>query len=129
MEPRPSSPLLSNPHDYGHGFSLAQLVVNTPSRSPAITPPPPSQSTANPTRYMLAGMSNDSSGFDLPSLPGGHHPPSFRSSSPGNSTPLIDAKGVSTFISVPYLPSKFFNLRGGMIYSYRARQIAGSVWE
>lgn len=88
------------------------------SRSSSVNSHSPSiQSAANSTRYMLAGMNNNSSGLDPPTLPYGSRSGSYRSMSPKNDTPLMgggDTKGTS--LSVNYLPSKFSAniLAGGM---------------
>ncbi|KAI0696868.1 tetraspanin Tsp2 [Cerioporus squamosus] len=87
------------------------------SRSSSINSHSPSvQSAAASTRYMLAGMNNNSSGLDPPNIPYGSRASSFRSMSPKNDTPLMDAKGIPTSLSVNYLPSKFSShvLTGGM---------------
>ena len=115
-----SVPSSEHPHWQPHDAGLAAPVavpadVDSHSRSSSINSHSPSvQSNANSTRYMLAGMNNNSSGLDPPNIPYGSRASSFRSSSPGNSTPLIDAKGFPTFLSVNYLPSKFSDLGGGM---------------
>ncbi|RPD54484.1 tetraspanin Tsp2 [Lentinus tigrinus ALCF2SS1-7] len=86
------------------------------SRSSSINSHSPSvQSHAASTRYMLAGMNNNSSGLDPPNLPYSSSN-SFRSMSPKNDTPLMDSKGIPTSLSVNYLPSKFSShvLTGGM---------------
>lgn len=78
------------------------------SRSSSVNSHSPSiQSAANSTRYMLAGMHNNSSGLDPPSLPYGSRAGSYRSMSPKNDTPLMGADGKATSLSVNYLPSKF----------------------
>ena len=87
------------------------------SRSSSLNSHSPSiQSAANSTRYMLAGMNNNSSGLDPPTLPYGSRSGSYRSMSPKNDTPLMDNKGIPTSLSVNYLPSKFSShvLTGGM---------------
>ncbi|KAI1791987.1 tetraspanin Tsp2 [Ganoderma leucocontextum] len=77
------------------------------SRSSSLNSHSPSiQSAANSTRYMLAGMNNNSSGLDPPSLPYGSRADSYRSMSPRNDTPLM-GDGKATSLSVNYLPSKF----------------------
>ncbi|PIL31047.1 hypothetical protein GSI_05743 [Ganoderma sinense ZZ0214-1] len=83
------------------------------SRSSSVNSHSPSiQSAANSTRYMLAGMNNNSSGLDPPTLPYG----SYRSMSPKNDTPLMGGDGKGASLSVNYLPSKFSAniLSGGM---------------
>ncbi|KAI0674011.1 hypothetical protein C8Q78DRAFT_1068190 [Trametes maxima] len=90
------------------------------SRTSSVNSHSPSvQSAANSTRYMLAGMNNNSTGLDPPTVPFGSGASSFRSMSPKNDTPLMaDGKGASvpTSLSVNYLPSKFSStmLAGGM---------------
>ena len=99
---RPPQP----PYDTDDASHSRSSSVN--SHSPSI------QSAANSTRYMLAGMNNNSSGLDPPTLPYGSRSSSFRSMSPKNDTPLMDGKATS--LSVNYLPSKFSSniLSGGM---------------
>ena len=109
----PSSDPFSSPHDARLGAPANPN--DSHSRSSSVNSHSPSvQSAANSTRYMLSGMNNNSTGLDPPNLPYGSRASSFRSSSPGNSTPLIDAKGLPTSLSVNYLPSKFSDLGGGM---------------
>ena len=92
---RPPQP----PYDTDDASHSRSSSVN--SHSPSI------QSAANSTRYMLAGMNNNSAGLDPPTLPYGSRASSFRSMSPKNDTPLMDNKGIPTSLSVNYLPSKF----------------------
>ena len=115
MGPSPPSPDALLPPHAGYGYDGAH---DSHSRSSSINSHSPSvQSSAASTRYMLAGMNNNSSGLDPPNLPYGSRASSFRSMSPKNDTPLMDSKGgIPTSLSVNYLPSKFSNtvLAGGM---------------
>lgn len=85
-------------------------VTDSHSRSSSVNSHSPSvQSNAASTRYMLAGMSNNSSGgLDPPAVP---YNSSFRSMSPKTDTPLMDSKLPSS-LSVNYIPSKFSSLSG-----------------
>ena len=84
--------------------------VDSHSRSSSVNSHSPSvQSNAASTRYMLAGMNNNSGGgLDPPHAP---YASSFRSMSPKTDTPLMDSKLPSS-LSVNYIPSKFSSLRG-----------------
>ncbi|KAI0779041.1 hypothetical protein BD413DRAFT_124799 [Trametes elegans] len=91
------------------------------SRSSSINSHSPSvQSAANSTRYMLAGMNNNSStgGLDPPNVPFGSRTNTSRSTSSKNELPHTpDSKSdIPTSLSVNYLPSKFSNhvLANGM---------------
>ena len=113
MNPPPSSsePLF-DPHDVG--LIAPPAPGDRHSRSSSVNSQSPSvQSAANSTRYMLAGMNNNSSGLDPPTLPYGSRAGSFRSASPSTNTPLMDTKSLSTSLSVNYLPTKFSELGGG----------------
>ncbi|RDX44250.1 hypothetical protein OH76DRAFT_1359835 [Lentinus brumalis] len=114
MGPSPPSPDALLPPHAGYGNDG---VYDSHSRSSSINSHSPSvQSAAASTRYMLAGMNNNSSGLDPPNIPYGSRASSFRSMSPKNDTPLMDSKGMPTSLSVNYLPSKFSShvLTGGM---------------
>ncbi|KAI0829109.1 tetraspanin Tsp2 [Trametes gibbosa] len=90
------------------------------SRSSSVNSHTPSvQSAANSTRYMLAGMNNNSTALEPPNAFASRSASFARSPDPKNDASLpADSRRTSipTSLSVNYLPSKFSNtlLAGGM---------------
>lgn len=116
-------------------LSLPQSGYDDPqshSRSSSINS---HQSNTASTRYMLAGMNNNSQaglGLEPPNLPFSSRTSSFRSLSPKNDFPLISdgkSNSVEASLSVNYLPSKFSDrvLSGGPKRRKNWKQIDGML--
>lgn len=95
-------------------------IDDSHSRSSSVNSHTPSvQSAANSTRYMLAGMNNNSTALEPPNAFASRSASFARSPDPKNDASLpADSRRTSipTSLSVNYLPSKFSNtlLAGGM---------------
>lgn len=85
---------------------------NSHSRTSSVNSHSPSvQSAANSTRYMLAGMNNNSTTLEPPNAFGSRSSSFSRSMDPRSDVSTMgDSKtGIPTSLSVNYLPSKFSN--------------------